>query len=192
VFEVAATVAAFAFLLSWALEQRPLRETVPASTGIGESFAMPRDTASLAEAARTLTVLVGRERRREMVERLAQRAGVDLSAAASWLIVRLHEDPSADIPALCRSFDIPVEAGERALQELADRSLVTVSPVIAGDPRGRGDRRPAARGAPRQPGVAVRGLVARPEPRPGAPGLQAGHGAPAPALRGGGGARLTP
>ena len=97
---------------------------------------MPRDTASLAEAARTLTVLVGRERRREMVERLAQRAGVDLSAAASWLIVRLHEDPSADIPALCRSFEIPVQTGEHALSELVDRSLVTVSPVIAVTPEG--------------------------------------------------------
>jgi EmrB/QacA subfamily drug resistance transporter len=136
VFEVAAVVAAFAFVLSWALQQRPLRDTVTAGTGIGETFAMPRDTASLAEAARTLTVLVGRDRRREMVERLAERASVDLSAAAVWLIVRLHEDPSADIPALCRSFDIPVQTGEHALSELADRSLVTVSPMIAVTPEG--------------------------------------------------------
>ena len=39
VFIVAAAVAAVAFLLSWLIEQRPLRETVTASTGIGESFA---------------------------------------------------------------------------------------------------------------------------------------------------------
>ena len=58
-------------------------------------------------------MLIGRERRRQLVERLAERAGVDLSAAASWLIVRLHENPSADIPSLCRDFDIPV-AGRRA------------------------------------------------------------------------------
>jgi EmrB/QacA subfamily drug resistance transporter len=124
VFLVAAAVATVAFLLSWALQQRPLRESVTASTGLGETFAMPKPPDSLAEAARALTVLVGRERRKQLVERLAQRAGVDLSAAACWLIVRLHEDPSANIPELCRSFDIPVAVGERALQELQDRSLV--------------------------------------------------------------------
>jgi hypothetical protein len=68
-----------------------------------------------------------------MVERLAERAGVDLSAAAAWLIVRLHDDPHADIPALCRSFDIPVDVGERALQELAEHSLVTLGPAPAPD-----------------------------------------------------------
>ena len=125
VFEVGAAVAGVAFLLSWALQQRPLRETIAAaSTGIGETFAMPRGTASLAEASRALTVLVGRQRRREMVERLAERAGVDLSAAAAWLIVRLDEDPQADIPELCRSFDIPVDVGGRGLEELRGRSLV--------------------------------------------------------------------
>ena len=56
VFIVAACVAAVAFLLSWALQQRPLRETVAASTGIGESFAAPKHTDSLAEASRALSV----------------------------------------------------------------------------------------------------------------------------------------
>jgi EmrB/QacA subfamily drug resistance transporter len=136
VFEVGASVAGVAFLLSWALQQRPLRETVAAaSTGIGETFAMPRGTDSLAEASRELTVLVGRQRRREMVERLAERAGVDLSAAAAWLIVRLHEDPRADIPALCQSFDIPLEIGERGLDELRERSFVK----IAAPTPGKGD-----------------------------------------------------
>jgi EmrB/QacA subfamily drug resistance transporter len=127
VFVVAACVAAAAFVLSWFLEQRPLRDSVTAGTGIGESFAMPKDTDSLAVAARGLTALIGRTERRQMIERLAERASVDLSAAACWLIVRLHENPAADIPALCRAFDLPVEVGERALQELVDRELVLVS-----------------------------------------------------------------
>jgi EmrB/QacA subfamily drug resistance transporter len=126
VFAVAAGIAAVAFVLSWLIEQRPLRETVSAGAGIGESFAVPKHTDSLAEASRALTVLIGRERRRELIERLAERAGVELSAAGSWLIVRLHEDPNADIPALCRSFAIPVEVGERALAELRSHELVTV------------------------------------------------------------------
>jgi DNA-binding MarR family transcriptional regulator len=136
VFTVAAGVAAVAFLLSWALEQRPLRETVAAASGVGESFAVPRHTDSLAEVSRALSVMVGRERRRELVQRLAQRAGVDLSPAAAWLIVRLQEDPNANIAALCESFDIPLEAGERALRELDGRSLLARDPA-AGNGRGR-------------------------------------------------------
>jgi EmrB/QacA subfamily drug resistance transporter len=134
VFVVAAGVAAVAFALSWLLEQRPLRDTVVAGSGIGESFAVPKDTDSLAEAARGLTVLIGRDERRRLVERLAQRAGVNLSAAASWLIVRLHEDPAADIPSLCRAFDLPVEVGERALTELVNAGLVSVTQIGPGQP----------------------------------------------------------
>jgi EmrB/QacA subfamily drug resistance transporter len=127
VFAVAAGIAAVAFLLSWLLQQRPLRESVTAGAGIGESFAVPKHTDSLAEASRALTVLIGREGRRELVQRLAERAGVDLSAAASWLIVRLHEAPDADIPALCRSFAIPVQVGERALAELGAHGLIAMT-----------------------------------------------------------------
>jgi DNA-binding MarR family transcriptional regulator len=139
VFLVAACVAAVAFLLSWALEQRPLRETVTASTGIGESFAAPRPTDSLAEASRAMSVLIGREGRRELVARLVQRAGVDLSPAAAWLIVRLSETDSAhpaDIPALCESFAIPVDVGQRALRELDEGGLLLRDPA-AGEDRGR-------------------------------------------------------
>ncbi|HYZ82728.1 MAG TPA: DHA2 family efflux MFS transporter permease subunit [Solirubrobacteraceae bacterium] len=139
VFLVAACVAAVAFLLSWALEQRPLRDTITASTGIGESFATPRPTDSLAEASRAMSVLIGREGRRELVARLVQRAGVDLSPAAAWLIVRLTETDSAhpaDIPALCESFDIPVDVGQRALRELDERGLLLRDPS-AGQDRGR-------------------------------------------------------
>jgi EmrB/QacA subfamily drug resistance transporter len=136
VFEVAAGIAAVAFLLSWALEQRPLRETVATASGVGESFAAPRHTDSLAEASRALSVTIGRERRRELVAALAERAGVDLSPAASWLIVRLQEDPNANVPALAQSFDIPLDSAERALRELDGRSLLARDPA-AGNGRGR-------------------------------------------------------
>jgi EmrB/QacA subfamily drug resistance transporter len=133
VFVVAAAVAAVAFLLSWALKQLPLRESIASASGVGESFAMPKQTDSLAEASRALTVLVGRDGRRQLVQRLADRAGVDLSPAACWLIVRLQEDPRADIPALCDAFDIPVAVGQQALHELDARGLLAaVSPVNGG------------------------------------------------------------
>jgi EmrB/QacA subfamily drug resistance transporter len=139
VFIVAACVAAVAFLLSWALEQRPLRETITASTGLGESFAAPRPTDSLAEASRAMSVLIGREGRRELVARLCARAEVDLSPAAAWLVVRLQEDTvdhPTSIPRLCEHFDIPLETGQRALRELDERGLLQRDPS-AGEDRGR-------------------------------------------------------
>ena len=139
VFIVAACVAAVAFLLSWALEQRPLRETISASTGIGESFAAPKHTDSLAEASRAISVLIGREGRRELVARLVERAGVDLSPAAAWLIVRLQEADDAhpaSIPQLCEQFGIPPDVGQRALRELDERALLRRDPA-AGEDRGR-------------------------------------------------------
>jgi EmrB/QacA subfamily drug resistance transporter len=128
VFAVAAAVAAVSFLLSWLLEERPLRGAAPASTGVGETFAVPKHTDSLAEASRALSVLVGRDGRRQLVARLAERAGVVLSPAACWLIARLHDAGAegVDIVALCRSYDIPLGVGERARTELIDRGLVTL------------------------------------------------------------------
>jgi DNA-binding MarR family transcriptional regulator len=124
VFTVAAGVAAIAFLLSWILPERPLRESVAASSGIGESFAVPKHTDSLAEISRGLSAVLGREERRRMVEQLAERAGVDLSPAACWLDVRLHQDPRADIPKLASMFDIPDDVARSALSELEQKGMV--------------------------------------------------------------------
>jgi EmrB/QacA subfamily drug resistance transporter len=143
VFLVAAAVAAVAFLLSWLLEQRPLRDSITASTGLGESFAIPRHSESLAEASRALGVLVGREGRRHLVQRLAERAGVSLSPAACWVVVRLQEDPQADIPALCREFALPEEVGERGLRELIESGMADPA-----DPADPADREGAAGGHP--------------------------------------------
>jgi DNA-binding MarR family transcriptional regulator len=134
VFTVAAGVALVAFLLSWLLPERPLRETVVDGSGVGESFAVPKSGDSLAEAARALTVALGREDRRRAVELLAQRAGVDLSAAASWLLVRMHENPAGDIDALADSFDVPRDVAWPALTELRDRGLVLEHPAVDGQP----------------------------------------------------------
>jgi EmrB/QacA subfamily drug resistance transporter len=124
VFEVAAGVAAVAFLLSWLLPQLALRETVTASTGIGETFAVPKNTDSLAELSRALTSLVGREGRKRLIEQLAERAGVDLTPAQCWVAVRLHFDPHADFAALCEEWSVPLESAHRAISELDERGLL--------------------------------------------------------------------
>jgi EmrB/QacA subfamily drug resistance transporter len=142
VFVVAAVVVAVAFVLSWALEERPLRDSVDAGSGIGETFAVPKDTDSRAEIARALSVLIGREGRRRLVQQMAERAGVDLSAAGCWLLVRLHEDPVADIAALGDKFDIPVEVIGRALVELSEKRLVIVDdgPLLSRAPTAEGEQ----------------------------------------------------
>ncbi|MHB8689793.1 MAG: MDR family MFS transporter [Solirubrobacteraceae bacterium] len=124
VFVVAAGVAAAAFALSWLLPQLTLRDSIAAGAGVGEALAMPKHTDSQAEFARALSALLGREGRKRWAAGIAERAGVELSPAACWLAVRLHEDPRADIPALCEQYDIPPEVGAKALDELRAHKLV--------------------------------------------------------------------
>jgi DNA-binding MarR family transcriptional regulator len=128
VFLVAAGAAVIAFVLSLLLEQRPLRDSVTAASGIGESFAVPKHTDSLAEISRALGVLLGREGRRRVVARLAEEAGVDLSPAACWLLVRLCEDPHTDLAEVSQRFDVPLEVAKKALAELKDRGMVQQEP----------------------------------------------------------------
>lgn len=113
------------------LEQRPLRDSVTAASGIGESFAVPKDTESLAEISRALGVLLGREGRRRVVERLAEQAGVDLSPAACWVLARMNEDPRTDLAAASSRFQVPLPVAEKALVELEERGMVLGAPVAA-------------------------------------------------------------
>jgi len=149
VFLVAAGVAVVAFLLSWLIPQRQLRDSVTASTGIGESFAVPKQGDSLAEMARALSVLIGRDARRRFVEQLAARAGVDLSAAAAWLLARMSREPGTTLPQLCSAYDVPLERGERALEELLERGMI----VEVATPEGNGSGGPnlAATSPPNSP-----------------------------------------
>ena len=132
VFLVAGGAAAVAFLLSLALEQRPLRDSVTAASGIGESFAVPKHTDSLAEISRALSVVLGREGRRRVVQRLAEEAGVDLSPAACWLLARLNEDPHTDLSEVSARFDVPLELTQGALEECKARGMVVETSAADG------------------------------------------------------------
>ena len=93
VFVVATFVVLAAFVLSWFIEERPLRQTVESNAGFGESFGAPVDTDSLREVIRGLSRLVGRERTLEFVEDATRRAGVDVPVGVGWVVLR---QPSAD------------------------------------------------------------------------------------------------
>jgi hypothetical protein len=90
VFMIAAAVVAVAFLLSWALEERPLRRTIE-DRDVGDAFPPPQQTDSLNEITRELSRLVGRERTRDFIERVIEDAHVDLTPAEAWLLGRAED-----------------------------------------------------------------------------------------------------
>ncbi|AHG89507.1 drug resistance transporter, EmrB/QacA subfamily [Gemmatirosa kalamazoonensis] len=129
VFVVAAAIGALAFVLSWALEEKPLRETVAAkSTEVGEAIAMPAEDDSLTQVAQGLAALSRRDVQKRLLERTAERAGVDLPAAECWLLARLDENPALDVAALGRARGIQPARLATALRVLLNRGLVTRAP----------------------------------------------------------------
>ena len=139
VFLIAAAVAAVAFCLTWLIRELPLRETV-GTGGVGEAFAIPSERSSLRELTRALSVLIGRDGMRRTIRATAARAGVNLSPAACWLLVRLREDPALDTEELARSRSVPPEVLAAALDELVGRGLATDDPE--GHPRRPPGRKP--------------------------------------------------
>jgi EmrB/QacA subfamily drug resistance transporter len=122
VFLVATGVVALAFVLSWFIEERPLRATV--ETGIGEALGGPVDTDSLRELTRALSRAAGRDRTLAFMADTAERAGVDLSPGASWVLLRAGgPDPTA----LADLHGLPhVDSGRlaTAIDELRGKGLV--------------------------------------------------------------------
>jgi EmrB/QacA subfamily drug resistance transporter len=129
VFLVATVIAAVGFAMSWLLPERPLRQTVAATSDavgrdMGGAMAMPLAPESDEELARGLAAVVDRDVRRRHIERIAERAGVGLSAAAAWLLVRLDECEGRPLDEVIRRspFDAGVTRG--ALAELRARALI--------------------------------------------------------------------
>jgi hypothetical protein len=132
VFLVATGVVLFAFLLTWMIPERPLRQTVESSAGVGESFAPPVDTDSLREVVRGLGRLVGRDRAREFLARASERAGVALSPAAAWLLLRAGAaDAPGDLDELRTLPHVQPETFDAAAAELRDRGYLGDGRVTA-------------------------------------------------------------
>ncbi len=127
VFLVASAVGIMAFAFSWFIRQLPLRETV-ASSDMGDAFASPRGTDSLAVVIDQIGRLDRREGAREIIRRVALRAGVDLSPTACWLLARLSEDAPVGAPVpladLARRAQIETATLTEARDRLLDRGLI--------------------------------------------------------------------
>ena len=120
VFFVGAAILALAFLLSWLIEERPLRQTVE-TTGVGEAFAAPSSGDSLRELAR----LLGRERAQAMIERTVDASGVGLPAGPAWLLVQAHEGVDLnDSDAITKNRPIDAAWVDQQVDLLKERGLV--------------------------------------------------------------------
>jgi len=95
VFLVGVPFGVLAFLLSWTLKDVPLRTTTgspdPADTLAPTS--RPTVRTSDQEMERALTVLLGREHRREVYTRLVSAADVQATPRAAWMLLRVGEHP---------------------------------------------------------------------------------------------------
>jgi EmrB/QacA subfamily drug resistance transporter len=126
VFVTAAGFAAVGFVLTWFIRELKLRETV-ASVDLSDTYAAPRDADSLAEIVNQIGRLDRREGAKQLVMRVAARAGVDLSPAACWLLARLSEDHPADLATLAARIDVPPQTLADAREELAREHLIDPS-----------------------------------------------------------------
>jgi EmrB/QacA subfamily drug resistance transporter len=131
VFLVAAVVIAFAFLLTWLLEERSLRTTV-STAGIHEAFATPEDADSVRTVARELSRLVGREGAADFVRRTTARAGIDVSALESWVLVRTAADGTLDVREVAVTSELEEERVRDACRSLHRRGLLTDDDAATG------------------------------------------------------------
>jgi EmrB/QacA subfamily drug resistance transporter len=132
-FIVAAAISLVGFMLTWLLPEQPLRETVAAASAnvggdVGETFPMPTSDDSLPKLLRGVSILADRDVRRQYIERIVARAGLDLSAAAAWMLVRVSRDPCADPALLAQKYDVSEERLRAGVAELRKRGLVVERP----------------------------------------------------------------
>jgi EmrB/QacA subfamily drug resistance transporter len=125
VFVVAAGIAALGFLLSLRLREQPLRATAATSGGIDDALAVPTGPNSLAEIDRALGTLVSRERRLAFSERVAARAGVELSPGATWALARFGSYGIDGTRAMARAQGVPEQRIAAVEAELRARGLLT-------------------------------------------------------------------
>ncbi len=123
VFLVAVPIGAVAFLLAWLMPELELRATTSA-VDTGQAFAIPTDRSSVREMERALTLLAGREHRRELFGRLAARAGLELEPGECWLLLRIDRHPGYTVAQLAREPAIPPSRVETLLAGLAAHGLI--------------------------------------------------------------------
>ncbi|MFJ6831539.1 DHA2 family efflux MFS transporter permease subunit [Streptomyces sp. NPDC091209] len=124
VFLYAAPVALLGFVLAWFLREDKLRGSVTAPDVTETLASNPVERSSYDEVCRALSVLGTREGRREIYEKITDRAGYDLLPAASWLLLRIKKYGWAEPALLAEHHDVPLHIVLAAARQLEERRLV--------------------------------------------------------------------
>ncbi|WTW81777.1 MFS transporter [Streptomyces sp. NBC_00009] len=125
VFLYAAPVALVAFVLAWFLREDKLRGSVTAPDGTETLASNPVQRSSHDEVCRALSVLGTREGRREIYEKITERAGYDLLPASSWLLLRIKRYGWAEPSALAEHSAVPLPVIIAATRQVEGRRLAT-------------------------------------------------------------------
>jgi DNA-binding MarR family transcriptional regulator len=125
-------------VLSLFLQERKLRGAPATSTGLEDGLAAPRSADSLTEIERSLTRVTTPEERMRFRERVAQRAGLELSPGATWALVRIREHGAERARSLATADGVPPERIAAVTQELRVLGLLTQD---GSEPAPNGNRR---------------------------------------------------
>src|SRR6185295_8579346 len=85
----------------------------------------PEDPDSVRTVAAELSRVVGREGAREFVERTTMRAGLEVSALESWVLVRTATDGTLDVVVVAETSEIEEHRVRDACRELHRLGLLT-------------------------------------------------------------------
>ncbi|MFI5227808.1 MAG: MFS transporter [Gemmatimonadales bacterium] len=129
VFLIAAIVGLVGAALTLLLPEQPLRATVAARAGepgegMGEAMAKLSSPERSDQLLRGLRIIADRDVQRQFIARIVERAGVNLSPAAAWLLVRIDRYGEANPAQLEREHAVPAPRIEEALRDLTDRGLI--------------------------------------------------------------------
>jgi len=130
VFLIASVIALVGFVLALLLPEKPLRATVAAKAGqigeeVAETFARPANDEAIDQLLRGLRIIADRDVQRQYIQRVVDMAGIELSPAAAWLVLRVERDGRVDPQALSSETHVPVERITEGLSELEARGLLS-------------------------------------------------------------------
>ncbi|HEY9438077.1 MAG TPA: EmrB/QacA family drug resistance transporter, partial [Streptomyces sp.] len=123
VFLYAAPVVLLAFVVAWFLKEDKLRGSVTAPETSETLGANPVERSSYDECARALSVLATREGRREIYEKITDRAGYDLLPEASWLLLRIRRHGTVEPARLADVTPVPLRSIITAARQVEERGL---------------------------------------------------------------------
>ncbi|HEX2167826.1 MAG TPA: MFS transporter [Longimicrobiales bacterium] len=131
VFLAATVIALIGFVLTWLVPELPLRHTIAAvAKDVGreaeELLPMPTDASSVARLERSLSLIASRDARREYIQRVTARAGIELEPLSAWLLVQIGDQPALHLDELGRRHDIPRERLDAAVEQLRAGNLITL------------------------------------------------------------------